>query len=176
MYEYLGLLRDHVLSYNVQIGERFVHERCDVVSSLQNFRVHIAIDKGQQLIEDFLDVGDLVQIGDDERVLCEELLFLLFEAFLELILDFLLLVFQLPLEVEEAFVDVFHLLELETLQLLLDLLEQFTILIVETLCVQNHLLQVQDVLLETARHLFDLDELVAVMLIEDALHADSDRA
>ena len=123
VYENLGLLRDHVLRNNVEIGERLVHERRDVVSSLQNFRVDITIDEAQQLIEDLLDVGDLIQVGDYERMLREELLFLFFESLLELVLDLLLLVFKLPLEVEETLVDVFHLLEFEALQLFLDLLK-----------------------------------------------------
>lgn len=37
--------------------------------------------------------------------------------------------------------------------------------------VDQHFLQVEHVLLQTVRHLLNLDELVAVVLVEHALHA-----
>ena len=63
-------------------------------------------------------------------MLCQELLLFFSEAFLELVLDLLLLVLQLTLQVEEAFVNVLHLLELEALQLLLNLFEQLAVFVV----------------------------------------------
>ena len=66
-------------------------------------------------------------------------------------------------------------MELEPLKLLLDLFEQFAVLVIKTLRVQYHLLEVEHILLETAGHFFDLYQLVAVVLIEDALDADGDR-
>ena len=48
-------------------------------------------------------------------MLREELLLLLLETLLELVLDFLLLVFELALQIKETLVDVLHLLEFESL-------------------------------------------------------------
>ena len=75
-------------------------------------------------------------------MLRQELLLLLFEPFLKLILNLLLLILQLLLQIEKAFINIFHLLEFESLQLFLDLLQQFRIFIIETLSIQNHLLQI----------------------------------
>ena len=56
-------------------------------------------------------------------MLCQKLLFFLLKPFLELVFDFLLLVFQLLLQIKEAFVNVFHLLKFEPLQLFLHLFQ-----------------------------------------------------
>jgi hypothetical protein len=107
-----------------------VHECCDVVGTLQNLRINVAIDEIQQLIKYLFDVADLVQVGNDERVLGQELLLLLLEPLFKFVLDLLLLVFKFLLQVEEAFVDILHLLEFESLELFLHLLEQLAIFII----------------------------------------------
>lgn len=105
-------------------------------------------------------------------MLGQELLFLLLEPLLELVLDLLLLLLELLLQVEEAFVDVLHLLVLEPLKLFLDLLQKLTVFVIQALSVEDHLLEVKHVLLERGRHLFDLDKLVPVVLIKDAFDAN----
>jgi hypothetical protein len=50
------------------------------------------------------------------------------------------------------------------------------IFIVKTVSIDEHFLQVQHVLLQTVRHLLNLDELVAVVLVEHALHANGHTA
>ena len=107
-----------------------MHECCDVVGTLQNLRINVAIDEIQQLIKYLFDVADLVQVGNNERVLGQELLLLLLEPLFKFILDLLLLVFKFLLQVEEAFVDVLHLLEFEPLELFLHLFEQLAIFII----------------------------------------------
>jgi hypothetical protein len=124
-----------------------VHKSGHIVSSLKDLGVHVAVNKVEKLIKNFFDIADLIQVSDDERMLGQELLFFLFEPLLELILDLLLLVFKLLLQIKEAFVNIFHLLKLESFQFFLHLLEQFAILIIEPLCVKNHFLQIQYVLL-----------------------------
>lgn len=148
-----------------------MHEGCHVVGALQDLGIHVTVNKVQQLVEHFFDVADLVQIRYDQRVLRQKLLFLLLETLLELILYLLFLIFKLLLQVEEALVNILHLLKFQPLQLLLHLLEQLTVLVIKSLRIENHLLQIKHVLLETARHLLDLYQLMPVVLIEDALHA-----
>ena len=96
------------------------------------------------------------------------LVFLLFEFEL----DLRLFVFKLLLKLCEPLVDVFHLLELEAIQLLLHLIHQLLILVIQPVRVHQHLLEVKYILFETVTHLFDLDEFVPVVLVEHALHAN----
>lgn len=126
-----------------------MHKSGHVVGSLKDFGVHIAVDEVEKLIKNFFDIAYLIQVGHDERMLGQELLLFLFEPLLEFILDLLLFIFKLFLQIKEAFVYIFHLLKLESLQFFLDLLQQFAILIIKPLCVENHLLQIQDILLKT---------------------------
>jgi hypothetical protein len=72
-----------------------VHESGYVVGSLQDFRVNIAVNKVEELIENFFDVAYLVQVGNNQRMLGQELLLLLFEPLLEFVFDFLLFIFKL---------------------------------------------------------------------------------
>ena len=52
------------------------------------------------------------------------------------------------------------------------MIKKLAVLIIEPTRVKDHLLQVQDVLLETIGHLLYLDQFMAVMLVEDALDTD----
>lgn len=123
MYVYFTLLRNHVFRDDVEVGERFMHECCDIVGSLQNLGINVAIYEVEQLVKNFLNVGNLVQVCNDQRVLGHKLLFFLLKPLVKLIFDLQLLVFELFLEVKETLIDVFHLLELEPFQLLLYLFQ-----------------------------------------------------
>lgn len=112
-----------------------MHKSSHIISSLKNLGINIAVDEVQKLVKYFLDIVDLIKVGHDQRVLGQKLLFLLFEPLVKLILDLCLLVLQLLLQVKESLIDVLHLLELESLQLFLHLLEQFAIFIVKSLCI-----------------------------------------
>ena len=94
--------------------------------------------------------------------------FLLFEFEL----DLRLFIFELLLKLREPLVDVFHLLELEAVQLLLHLVHQLLILVIQPVSVHQHLLEVKYILFETVTHLLDLDEFVPVVLVEHALDAN----
>lgn len=131
----LALLRDHILGDDVEVRKRLVHEGGDVVCSLQNLGIDVAVDEVEQLVEHLFDVVDLVQVRHDQRLLRHELLLLLLEPLVELVLYFLLFVLQFLLQVKEPLVDVLHLLELQPLQLLLNLLQQLAVLVIEPLCI-----------------------------------------
>ena len=117
----LTLLRYHVLRDDVQVSKRLVHERRDIICPLQNLGIHIGIYEIQQLIENFLYIRYLIQISHDQRMFREEFLFFFLKPLLELILDLLLFVLQFFLQIKEPFIDIFHLLEFQPLELLLDL-------------------------------------------------------
>ena len=103
----------------------------------------------------------------------QKFLLLLFEPFFKFILNFLFLILKLFLEIKEAFINIFHLLKFEPFKLFLDLLKEFAILIVQSLSIQYHFLEIKDILFQTRCHLFYLNELVAVMLIEYAPDTNS---
>ena len=149
-----------------------MHESGHIVGSLKDLGVHIAVDEVEQLIKNFFDIAHLIQVGHDQRMLGQELLLFLLEPLFKFIFDLLLFIFKLFLQIKEAFINIFHLLKLKSLQFFLYLLQQLAILIIEPLCVEDHLLQVQYILLKTGSHFFNLDELVAVVLVKDALDAD----
>ena len=90
-----------------------MHKSCYVVGPLKKFRIRITINKIQKLIRNFLNIGNFIKIGDDQRMFGKEFLFLLFEPLFKFILDFVLFVLKFFLEVEETLVNVFHLLKLE---------------------------------------------------------------
>ena len=100
-----------------------MHESGHVVCSLKDLSVNVAIDEVEKLIEDFFDVAYFIQVSYDQRMLGQELLLFLFEPLLKLIFDLLLLIFKLFLQIEETFVDILHLLKLESLQFFLYLLQ-----------------------------------------------------
>mmetsp|Transcript_33047 Transcript_33047/g.50660 ORF Transcript_33047/g.50660 Transcript_33047/m.50660 type:complete len:214 (-) Transcript_33047:412-1053(-) len=142
------LLSNHVLRNDIEVSERLVHEGGYITGSLQDFSILVGVDKVEQLIEDLLDIGNLVQVSDDERALGLELLLFAVEPLQVLVLNLLLFVFQLLLEVHESLVNVVHLLGLQPLEFLLYLLEQLAVLVVKSLSIDDHLLQIQDVLLQ----------------------------
>jgi len=45
MYEDLTLLRNHVFSNDVEICKRFMHKCGNIIGSLKNFSIHVAVDK-----------------------------------------------------------------------------------------------------------------------------------
>jgi hypothetical protein len=91
-------------------------------------------------------------------------------------LDLLFFILQLLLQLCKALIDVFHLLELESVQLLFDLINELLIFFVESVRIDKHFLEIEHVLLETVGHLLYLDELVTVVLVEHALYANCDAA
>jgi hypothetical protein len=101
-----------------------MHESCDVIRSLQDLGVHVRIYKVQQLIKNFFDVADLVKVCHDQRMFRKEFLFLFLESLFEFVLDLLLFVLELLLKVKEPLVNIFHLLELKSFKLFLNLLQK----------------------------------------------------
>jgi len=99
-----------------------VHKSGNVIGSLQDFGVNIAVDKVEELIENFFDIAHLIQVSNNQRMLGQEFLLLLFEPLLEFIFDLLLFVFKFFLQIKEALINIFHLLKLEPLQFFLHLL------------------------------------------------------
>ena len=100
-----------------------MHESGNVIGSLQDFGVNIAVNEVKKLIENFFDIAHLIQVSNNERMLGQELLLLLFKPLLEFIFDLLLFVFKLLLQIKESFIDIFHLLKLKSLQFFLYLLK-----------------------------------------------------
>lgn len=58
----VALLRDLVLRDDVQVREALVQEGRHVIRLLQDLRVDVVVDEGEQLLEDPLNVLDLVQV------------------------------------------------------------------------------------------------------------------
>lgn len=98
-----------------------MHKRGDIISSLQYFGIDIAIYEIQKLIKNFFNIANFIQISDDQRVLSQELLFFFFETLFKLILDFLLFILKFFLQIEKAFINIFHLLKFKSFELFLNL-------------------------------------------------------
>ena len=60
------LLRDHVLSDDVQICKTLVHEGCNVVCPLKNFSINVRVYEIQKLVKNFFNVADFIEVGDDK--------------------------------------------------------------------------------------------------------------
>lgn len=121
MYIDFTFLRYHVLCNYIKISEWFVHKRSDIISSLQYFGINIAVYEIQKLIKNFFNIANFIEISHNQRVLSEELLFLFFETLFKLILDFLLFILKFFLQIEKAFINIFHLLEFKSFELFLNL-------------------------------------------------------
>ena len=89
---------------------------------------------------------------------------LLCKSLLELISSLL----QLLNKLIEALINIPGLLFVKPLNLLLDVLDELPIIIVDPLGVQHQLVQIVDVLLDDVGHVFQLSQLVAIVVREHA--------
>lgn len=90
----------------------------------------------------------------------------------ELLLELHFFLVKLSVQVCKTFIDVFELLLFQPGKFVSRLVQQFAVLLVESACVEDHLLEIQHVLLQTSCHVFNLDELMAIMFIKDAASAN----
>lgn len=176
MYINFTLLRYHVLGNNVKVCKWFVHERSDVVCSLQDLGIYIWVDEIKQLVKHLLNVANFWKVSDDQRMLCQELLLLFLKSLFKLILNLLLLIFKFLLEVKEALVDILHLLEFESFKFFLYLFQQLRVFIVQSLSIKNHLLEIKYILFETWCHFFNLYKFMTVVLVKYTSDTNGHRA
>ena len=122
MDENFTFLGNHVFRDDIQISKRLVHKCGNIIGSLKDFCIDVAINEIKKLIKNLLNITNFIKISNDQRVLRQEFLFLLFKSLFKFVFDFLFLIFKFLLQIKEAFVNIFHLLEFQSFEFFLDLL------------------------------------------------------
>ena len=62
LYVYLTLLSNLVLRDDIEISERFVHERSHISRFLQDLGIVVVVNKREKLVENALDVCNLFKV------------------------------------------------------------------------------------------------------------------
>ena len=149
-----------------------MQKRGHIICLLQYFRINVVINELQKFFENSFDILDFLKVRIYQRHFCHKLLFLFLISFLEFKLDFLFFVFQFLCELIKSFIYVLHLLELQSTQFFFYLFYQFLIFLIKPMSVNQHFLQVKNILFQARCHFFNLYEIVTVVFIKHAPYAN----
>jgi len=119
--------------------DRTANELGDIVDPRQDLGVRILFDELEQLVVDNLDAGDLVSVLVKNLIFAEHFVLFLDVLLCEALLQLVSTLLQLLDELVEALVNVAGLLLVESLDLLLDMLDELAVVVVDPLGVQHQL-------------------------------------
>ena len=88
MDENFTFLGNHVFRDDIQISKRLVHKCGNIIGSLKDFSIDVAINEIKKLIKNLLNITNFIKISNDQRVLRQEFLFLLFKSLFKFVFDF----------------------------------------------------------------------------------------
>lgn len=142
------------------------NELGNVINSGEDLGVRVFLDEFKQLSIDNFNAGNFVSVLIKNLVFAKHFVLFVDVLLRKCLLKFITSLLQLLDQLIKSLIYVFRLLVVQSLDFLLDVLDELPVVIIDALCVEHEFVEVVDVLLDNVRNIIELCKLVAVVVAE----------